>query len=110
MKYHIKVYLANGIVESYYPEVDDKPVAHDFRTTGGFQFERDDSVDWWPCDMVKGVQISEFKGFEIKIGNDTIHVADMCNETIIGALRIELQRLTNQYDAVKRYLETKCPQ
>lgn len=111
MRQHVKVLLASGIVENYYPESEHELSPGAFSYTigkmSGFAFNREGSVDWWSVDMVKGIQISPFKGLLLQIEDEQIYCKGSGDMEIIESLQIHIADLKKRLDASQTYLSTK---
>lgn len=106
-QFHIKVLLATGVVEHYYPHFEGEISVDQFRTPGGWTFTRTGELDWFPDVMVRGVSISIFKGYMLTVGKSEVYCASTGDADIIEALGAVHDDLAEKLKAIKEYLKCK---
>lgn len=116
-RYHIKVFLSTGMIEHYYPAFEGNISYSTFRVgyeqegvfhKEGYVFRREDgSVDFFDTSMVKGIHVSAFKGYFLKLEGAEVFCESVSDEHIVAALESRQESLTKQLQAVKDYLKCK---
>lgn len=112
-RYHVKVLLASGVVEHYYPEFEQQTINIGmFRIYKedefvGWTFNRNGTVDYFPPGMVRGVQLGAFKGFAVNLDGEEFYCESPKDEDIIKMLGAEEVRVTKRLQAIKDYLKCK---
>lgn len=113
-RYHVKVFLATGILEHFYPEtqapsltLNDFVLRDDEEGFIGWIFKRGENSEFFDRSMVKAVSIGPFTGYVVNVDGHEVYSQSPKNEDVIEALLNEKEKLGKSLQAIKDYLSCK---